>query len=108
MREQNHGIQTVKPFVGQPVQHGLFDKGLDVFTRLWQWLPLSVEIDGHGVAVEGFGHTLSQVILKVFAQQVLGVVWSEVTKVKERPVKSVGKGKSSNEHNHLLAFKKPF
>jgi hypothetical protein len=60
------------------------------------------------VAVEGFGHTLSQVILKVFAQQVLGVVWSEVTKVKERPVKSVGKGKSSNKHNHLLAFKKPF
>ena len=86
-REQHHVVKRFQPVLGKVHQHRLFDKGLDVGAGLGQRIALAVEIEGHRMAVKGFGNSPAQVVLEMITQQLDGVLRGQRTEMEQRPIK---------------------
>ena len=87
-REEDHAVQGVQRLSGEVAQHGLFDKGLDVFTRLRKVVTIDIEVERHRMAVQRLGHLQATCFVKVFTQQLLCIFRFEGLQLHNRPVKA--------------------
>ena len=88
--KKHHVIKRFERIVAQTVEHGLFDKGLNVGTCLREGVALSVEIQGHRMTVKGFGHVKAGDLVEVLTEEGRGFLCRKCSKSEQRPVKPVG------------------
>ena len=104
--KQHHAVHRFKRFIVQPVEHGLFNKGLNVFTGFRKLVSLSVEIERHRVPIERFCDFKAKLLIEMVTQNRCCVTGVERAKFEQRPIKAIGKRKATRDDQLVLPLVK--